>query len=91
MSANPSEKWHRLVRERNARALDSLLTEDVIFHSPVVHTPQVGKASTTRYLAAALDVFFNDSFRYVREVTAGHDAILEFVVEIDGISVNAST
>jgi hypothetical protein len=33
-------------------------------------------------------VFFNESFRYVRELTGPHDAALEFEVEIDGISVN---
>ena len=50
--------------------------------------PQVGKPITTQYLAAALHVFGNDSFRYVREVVGEHDAVLEFMVEIEGISVN---
>jgi hypothetical protein len=34
-----------------------LLADHCVFHSPVVHTPQVGKALTTQYLAAALQVF----------------------------------
>lgn len=59
-----------------------------MFHSPVVHTPQRGKAVTTQYLAAALHVFGNPTFRYVREVAGSHDAVLEFQVEIDGIAVN---
>jgi hypothetical protein len=80
--------WHELVRSRNTNGLASLLAEDVVFHSPVVHTPQVGKALTTQYLAAAFHVFFNESFRYVREISGTHDAVLEFQVEIDGISVN---
>ena len=33
-------------------------------------------------------VFYNDTFRYVREVVGPTDAILEFEVEIDGIKVN---
>jgi len=33
-------------------------------------------------------VFFNDTFRYVREVVGERDAVLEFEVEIDGIHVN---
>jgi hypothetical protein len=33
-------------------------------------------------------VFFNESFRYVREVVGERDAVLEFVVEIDGVSIN---
>ncbi|MGE0098611.1 MAG: nuclear transport factor 2 family protein [Hydrogenophaga sp.] len=80
--------WHDLVQTRNARGLRDLLAEDVIFHSPVVHTPQPGKAVTTQYLAAAFQVFFNASFRYVREVVGPRDAVLEFQVEIDGITVN---
>lgn len=80
--------WHRLVEERNPGALDSLLSGDVVFHSPVVHTPKVGKAVATQYLAAALRVFGNESFRYVREITGGRDAVLEFQVEIEGVSVN---
>jgi hypothetical protein len=80
--------WHELVRTRNTKGLDSLLADDVVFYSPVVHTPQVGKAITLQYLSAAFHVFFNESFRYVREITGPRDAALEFQVEIDGISVN---
>lgn len=80
--------WHELVRNRNPRGLDALLADDVMFHSPVVHTPQVGKAITSKYLGAALHVLCNDSFRYVREVLGERDAVLEFEAEIDGILVN---
>lgn len=80
--------WHKILKERNIDELDALLAEDVVFHSPVVHTPQVGKAITKMYLAAAIAVFGNDSFRYVRELESEHDAILEFELELEGISVN---
>ena len=80
--------WHDLVKSRHIKGIDSLLADDVVFHSPVVHTPQVGKAVTTQYLMTAFFVFFNESFHYVRELSSTHDAILEFQVEIDGIQVN---
>lgn len=80
--------WHDVVRQCSPEGLDPLLADDVVFHSPIVHTSQVGKALTTMYLTAALRVIANDSFRYVREVVGTHDAALEFQVEIDGISVN---
>lgn len=80
--------WHELVRSRDARGLDALLAEDVVFHSPVVHTAQVGKGVTMQYLAAALNLFFNESFAYVRELRGDRDAMLEFRVVIDGIQVN---
>jgi SnoaL-like domain len=88
MNTDPIELWHKLAKERDARGLDDLLADDAVFHSPVVHTPQVGKAITKKYLAAAFQVFFNETFRYVREVKGERDAVLEFQVELDGITVN---
>jgi hypothetical protein len=80
--------WHHLLRDRDAAALPALLAEDAVFHSPVVHTPQRGRAITVMYLAAALKVLGNDSFRYVREVVGTHDAVLEFETVVDGITIN---
>lgn len=80
--------WHDIVKSRNAKGLDALLADNVVFHSPVVHAPQVGKAITKQYLSAAFHVFFNESFKYVREVSGPADAVLEFQVDIDGITVN---
>lgn len=80
--------WHELVKSRNAKGLGALLADDVVFHSPVVHTPQTGKAITAQYLGAAFHVFFNETFKYIREIAGPRDAVLEFQVEIDGIVVN---
>jgi SnoaL-like domain len=88
MSSGPIETWHRLVKTHDAQGLDALLADGVVFHSPVVHTPQIGKAITKKYLGAAFKVFFNDSFRYVRELQSERDAILEFEVTLDGITIN---
>ena len=76
------------MKERDLQALDALLAPDAVFHSPVVHTPQAGRAITKAYLAAALQVLGNDSFRYAREVRQGQDAVLEFELELDGIHFN---
>lgn len=86
--ASALRKWHQIVQTRNNSSLDELLADDVVFHSPVVHTPQIGRAITTMYLTAALYVFGNESFRYVREVIGENDAVLEFETEVDGIIVN---
>ena|SRR6267154_6156919 len=86
--SDPINAWHGLVDKLDVQGLDALLADEVVFHSPVVHTPQVGKAITKKYLAAAFQVLFNDSFRYVRELRGDRDAVLEFVVELDGIAVN---
>jgi len=88
MPAPALAHWHALVKSQNPSGLDALLADDVVFHSPVVHTPQAGKAITKIYLTAAFQVFFNDSFTYVRELENENGAVLEFSVEIDGITVN---
>ena len=88
MTVPTLDTWHELVRTQNIKGLSSLLDDNVTFYSPVVHTPQIGKEITLQYLSAAFHVFFNESFRYVRELTGPRDAALEFQVEIDGISVN---
>ena len=80
--------WHAVMASRDIAALDSLLADDVVFHSPVVHTPQRGKAITSQYLQAAMQVLGGPGFRYVREVWSDTDAVLEFVNEIDGITLN---
>ena len=85
MCATPLARWHRLVQDRSPEGLASLL-EQVVFHSPVVHTPQVGKASPPVLTAAFRSL--QRVLRYSREVVGPHDAVLEFHVEIEGISVN---
>lgn len=88
MRDHPVEIWHELVKANNPSGLDDLLAEDVVFLSPVVHTPQRGKVLATAYLGAAFQVFFNPGFRYVRELVGSSDAMLEFETEVDGILVN---
>ncbi len=88
MTDHPIAVWHRLVKERNPRGLDALLDADAVFLSPVMHTPQRGKKVTSMYLTAAFQVFFNETFRYVREIVGHSDAVLEFETEIDGVLIN---
>ncbi len=88
MAIDTIATWHKLLATKDVGGLDALLADNAVFHSPVVHAPQVGKALTQRYLAAAFGVFGNASFRYVREVVGKSDAMLEFQVEIDAITVN---
>ena len=80
--------WHQVVRSRDPAALSALLDESVVFHSPVVHTPQQGKQITFQYLSGAMQVLNNASFRYEREIVGEQDALLEFSTEIDGILIN---
>lgn len=83
------ERWHQVVRDLDVDLLDSLLADDVVFHSPVVHTPQRGKAITRLYLQGAMQVLNAPGhFRYLRELVDGNEAVLEFETLIGDITVN---
>ena len=82
------ETWHRLVESNDPSGLEDLLADDVTFYSPIAHTPKEGKAITQKFLTAAFKALFNDSVRYVREIIGEKDALLEFMVDLDGIQVN---
>jgi hypothetical protein len=88
MTDHPIATWHRMVKDRSPLGLDALLDENAVFLSPVVHAPQVGRKLTAKYLSAALHVFVNPTFHFVREIIGANDAMLEFETEIDGILVN---
>ncbi len=81
-------QWHTYAQSRNVALLAELLDEHCTFESPVVFTPQQGRAITTMYLAAALHVLGNESFVYKREWYAADSAVLEFQSTIDGVRVN---
>jgi hypothetical protein len=90
MAARPNviERWHQLVKARSLETLDGLLAEEVVFQSPAVHAPQVGKAITRRYLEAAVRVLGGDQFRYVGEWYGDNSAVLEFETTIGDVQVN---
>jgi hypothetical protein len=81
-------RWHQVVRSRDLQALNDLLADEVVFLSPVVHTPQVGKAITAKYLQAALHVLNNDSFTYLNQWFGAESAVLEFQTSCEGILIN---
>ena len=85
------EKWHQHMRGQLPGGLDELLDDDCVFLSPIVYTPQEGKAITKMYLEAAGQTLPGDpassggsgatggsggGFRYTKEVLAGDTAVL---------------
>jgi ketosteroid isomerase-like protein len=95
------EQWQAHLRGELPGGLDGLLHDDVVFFSPIVFTPQRGKAVTTRYLEAAAQTFPGDQggspaegsapaggFRYTKSVASGDTAVLEFETTMDGTYVN---
>lgn len=80
--------WHEIASSKDPSRLSEILADDATMISPVVFTPQRGKAITQKYLTAAMHVFFNPSFKYVREFRGDHSAVLEFETEVDGKYIN---
>ena len=79
--------WHHFVASQDTDLLKSILAEDCVFLSPVVHSPQHGRDITLMYLTGAMHVL-QDGFRYQKEVVDGRHAVLEFVCKIDGLEIN---
>lgn len=59
MTIDTLATWHEIAASGNVQGLDAFLAEDVVFHSPILHTPRFGKEPATKYLAAAFQVFFD--------------------------------
>jgi len=81
------EQWHRFVAG-DVSVLADLLADDVVFYSPVVFTPQRGKAITSRYLQSATQVLGGADFRYSKQVLTGRHAVLEFETTVDDKHIN---
>jgi hypothetical protein len=88
MTATASERWEHIAESGDFDLLDELLADDVIFESPVVHTPQVGRAITKAYLVAAVQVLGSPEFRWVNRWFAEQSAVLELETRIDGLTIN---
>lgn len=80
------KQWHEVVDNQDADVLDSILADDVVFYSPVVHTPQRGKHITKMYLMGAGESL-KDQFEYKKKIIDGLHGVLEFSCMIDDIKV----
>ena len=82
-------RWHEYMDSHgDLTLLGAMVADDAVFHSPVVHTPQVGKAKVMAYLGAAAQTLGGDGFAYVRQLVDGNHVLLEFTNELDGIHLN---
>ncbi|QIJ65572.1 nuclear transport factor 2 family protein [Streptomyces sp. JB150] len=76
--------FRKAVEDRDTRALEALLADDVVFTSPVAFKPYEGKAITAAILRAVMRVF--EDFAYVREIVdvAGRDHAFVFTATVNG-------
>ncbi|MEO6794278.1 MAG: nuclear transport factor 2 family protein [Mycobacterium sp.] len=76
--------FRQAVEARDAAAIEALLSDDVVFTSPVAFKPYPGKPVTAAILRAVMRVF--EDFRYVREIAdpSGRDHALVFEASVAG-------
>ena len=82
------DRWYTYMRTHDMQVLWDLLHPDVVFESPVVHTPQRGRDITYKYLASAATVLGGPDFTYTGEWRNADSAVLEFKNDVRGITMN---
>lgn len=78
-------QFRQAIEAADLDAAISLLSEDVVFRSPVVYKPYVGKDALAIILTTVATVFEN--FRYTREIGGGSDHALMFAATVDGLQL----
>src|SRR5450830_1631904 len=78
------EAWHTMLESGNMDDLDRLFADEVVFRSPVAHTPYPGRTATTLVLRTVNTVF--EDFKYHRSFVTGDGAsvVLEFSANVSG-------
>lgn len=76
------QKWHHMLETRDMSILGELLTEEVVFRSPVAYNPYPGKQVVTFILTNVIQIFEN--FTYHREFYTddGLSVVLEFSANV---------
>ena len=75
-----SDKFRAAAEAKDFSQIDDLLTEDVVFRSPVVHKPYEGRDMVKVLLGAVVQVF--EDFRYLDQVEGDDRAVLIFEARV---------
>lgn len=77
--------FREAIERHDMDAVEALLSDDVVFRSPVAHTPYPGKPITNAILRAVTEVF--EDFRYVRQLQDGCEEAYVFEATVDGLEL----
>lgn len=83
-AAKTLTRWHEMAASGDLSKVGEIAREDVVFRSPVAHTPYHGREALTLVLSTVIKVFEN--FTYHRHFISedGMSAALEFSAEVGG-------
>jgi hypothetical protein len=74
------DRWHRIVFQRDASELQSMLAENVVFHSPYLAESYAGRQAAWLILTTVSEVF--QDFTYHREIIEDKNWALEFSARV---------
>ncbi len=77
------QRWHQMIEQRDFAALPQLLADDVVFRSPMAHTPYPGPTIVSTILNTVVQVFVD--FTYHRQLASadGLSVVLEFSAKVN--------
>ena len=89
-SAEQRGAFRAAIERNDHRALMDVFAPDVVFHSPIVHQPYIGRDALAPVLAAVMRVFAD--FRYVAEYDSADGKVLAFRTrvgerDLDGVDI----
>lgn len=79
------DKWHDVVFNKNIDALQDLLSDNIVFYSPVVFKPKNTKEESIFVLSNVIEVL--QDFKYHRQFIDGNKWALEFSANVGNKSV----
>ena len=76
--------WHDILERNAMEELDPLLSDDILFRSPVAHTPYPGRTAI-KLVLKNVNMVFQD-FTYHRTLVSddGNSLVLEFSAHVNG-------
>src|SRR5258707_12614148 len=81
-------KWHTFTSEQDMQALSEALAQDVLFRSPALWKPKVGKATAMLYMSSAVRVL--QDFTYHRQFVGDHAVVLDFSARVAQLSATGA-
>ena len=86
MSTELTGSFRAAVESGDPAQISAALSPDVVFRSPAVHAPYVGRDTVQVVLAAVVQVF--EDFHYVSHLVSGEDEVLRFNARVGGRDVD---
>jgi len=79
------DRWHQIVFNKDLKGLEEIISDKIIFYSPVVFKPKNTKEEALFVLTNVIEVF--QDFKYHREFFNGKNLSLEFSANVAGKSL----